>query len=308
MSPFYLILGVAVCTTILTRGKPLAESSDFAMSVPPGNLTIATATITPTLEPEKTCQLMRDVIARSLDENPNIRVFLFGETVLGWFSHPEGSAAYHRSIAETIPGPSSDTLSAAARDENVYICFGMTERDGEDIYNSQVLISPEGKILAVHRKFTIVNPFFSAGERKLTVVCIDGAKAAVLVCADVRNRELLRSIRRERVDVVLAGLTDGVTDTRLSRMIGTLFDAWTFTANRFGEEGKMKWNGMTTITDPWGRLAQANVYSECVLVQEVPLDRPNPAARSIRRTLVFLKGIGLAVSVMLRMVRKGLAG
>ena len=184
----------------------------------------------------------------------------------------------------------------------------MTEQDGEDIYNSQVLISPEGKILAVHRKFLIVNRFFSAGERKLTVADIDGAKAAVLVCADVRNRELLRSIRRERVDVVLAGLTDGATDARLSQMIGTFFDAWTFTANRFGEEGKMQWPGLTTITDPWGRLAQSSVHGECVLVQEVPLDRPDPAVRSIRRTLVFFKGIGLAVSMMLRMAWKALVG
>ena len=308
MNPFCLVLGVALCATVLTRGRPLAESSDFAMSVPPDNLTIATATITPALEPEKTCQLMSDVIARTLDENPNVRLFLFGETILGWFSSPEGSAAYHRLIAETIPGPSIDTLAAVARGKDVYICLGMTERDGEDIYNSQVLISPEGKILAVHRKLMVANPFFSAGDWKLTVADVDGAKVAVLVCADVRNRELLRSIRRERVDVVLAGLTDGATDARLSQMIGTFFDAWAFTANRFGSEGQMQWPGLTTITDPLGRLMQSNVHRQCVLVQEVPLDHLNPAARSIRRTLAFLKGMGLAVSMMLRMLWKSLVG
>ena len=342
MNPLYLILGVALCATILTSvarslapaqfaavpandtqvaatsddrracdalaGRAPSVIAEPAADSKPDSLTIATATITPALEPEKTCQLMRDVIARTLDEKPNVRLFLFGETVLGWFSHPEGSEAYHRSIAEAIPGPSSDMLAGLARDKSVYICFGMTEQDGENIYNSQVLISPEGKILAVHRKSMVVNAFFSAGERKLTVVDIDGAKAAVLVCADVRNRELLRGIRRERLDVVLAGLTDGATDTRLSQMIGTLFDAWAFTANRFGEEGKMKWHGMTSITDPWGRLVQSSVHSECVLVQEVPLDRPNPTARSIRRTLVFFKGIGLAVWMMLRVAWKGLVG
>lgn len=51
------------------------------------------------------------------------------------------------SLAETIPsGPSSEAWIACAARLNIYLVAGITERDGENLYNSAVIIGPEGFI------------------------------------------------------------------------------------------------------------------------------------------------------------------
>lgn len=267
-----------------------------------GALTIATVTMQPRLDPAWNRGHMEQVIEETLREHPRVRLFHFGETILGWFHNPDGTAAYMASIAETVPGPTTELLGGLAREHGVYVSFGLCERAGDRLHNAQVLLSPSGEIIAVHRKSWVCNPWFAPGEQKLATARVDGAKVALLVCADARSRPLVRALRREKVDVVLAALADRGTDLAVTRFIGTLFDAWAFTANRCGEEGPMKWGGLTTITDPWGRLVQASVGTECVLIQDVSLTPIPPAARAARRALVFVKGVGCVVALVARSV------
>lgn len=51
------------------------------------------------------------------------------------------------SLAETIPqGPSSEAWIACAARLNIYLVAGITEREDETLYNSAVIIGPEGLI------------------------------------------------------------------------------------------------------------------------------------------------------------------
>lgn len=275
---------------------------------PNSSITIASATITPSLEPSLTRVRMQEVIERTLDAYPEVRVMLFGEVILGWFGKKGETREYHESIAEPVPGPSTQFFADLARERGVYISFGLSERDGEAIYNTQVLVSPEGELIAKHRKFWVFNPAFTPGEQDLTLVEVDGAKLAILVCADVRSLGILRRIRRESVDIVLAALADYGTDVTLSEIIGTFFDAWAFTANRSGKEDAIEWHGMTTITDRWGRVVQASLEGECVLVQEVPLERSSSLARFARRMLTRFRTVGLILSMLARKTWASLVG
>ena len=251
------------------------------------HLKIAAATIRPSLEPSVTRERISDVIESTMAADPDVRLILFGEVILGWFGRKGKTREYHESIAEAIDGPSIRFIGDAARKHAVYVSFGLSERDGEAIYNTQVLLSPEGELIAAHRKFWVFNPAFTAGERTLTAVNIDGAKVALLICADVRSTRLLRAIRKEKVDVVLAGLADYGVDFTMSRIIGTFFDAWAITANRFGVEDSIEWHGLTTITDRWGRLVQSSLGRECVLVQSVPLDGGSTWTRAVRKAVSY---------------------
>ena len=59
---------------------------------------------------------------------------------LGW-THPSVLK-----LAEKIPGSVTfKRLAAAAKANNIYVCAGMVERDGELVFNSAVIIGPEGK-------------------------------------------------------------------------------------------------------------------------------------------------------------------
>lgn len=98
----------------------------------------------------------------------------------GW----TGPAA--RELAEPIPGRTSDRLAAAARAEAVYVAAGITERDGERVYNAAVLIGPDGEILLKHRKINeldIAHDVYSIGDR-LGVAHTPLGTFALNICAD----------------------------------------------------------------------------------------------------------------------------
>jgi N-carbamoylputrescine amidase len=59
-------------------------------------------------------------------------------------------------IAEPVPGPSTETISAAARDANAYVLFPLYEKaqDGE-LYNTSVFIDPNGELVGMYRKIQI---------------------------------------------------------------------------------------------------------------------------------------------------------
>jgi predicted amidohydrolase len=65
-----------------------------------------------------------------------------------------GACPGHRELAETVPGPSSEHIAMLAKKFDMYVVFGMSERDpGEPsvLYNSAVVVGPEG-ILGTYRK------------------------------------------------------------------------------------------------------------------------------------------------------------
>ena len=65
---------------------------------------------------------------------------------LGWTSHSA------RDLAQDLPGAYGNTLCAAARRHGLVVAAGLTERDGDRLYNSALLIDADGRIAARHRK------------------------------------------------------------------------------------------------------------------------------------------------------------
>jgi predicted amidohydrolase len=275
-------------------------------AVPNRFLSLATVAMTPDLDPEVSRERLGTFVRRIKSEHSDVRLILFGETILGWFYKKGETAAYHERIAEPIPGPSTEFAASLAREHDVYVSFGLTEtRDGK-LHNAQVLIDPNGEIAAVHRKFWIRNQAFTPGERRLATAEIDGAKAAILICADARSLWLLRAIRRARADVVLASLADYGTNLRLSEAMGTFFDAWTVAANRYGEEPPLTWHGLITITDRLGRLRAHGIEKEQYLYRKIPIAHSGPVRRTVRRGFVGGKLMVLIVTLLCGMVAKKL--
>jgi predicted amidohydrolase len=60
--------------------------------------------------------------------------------------------AYTRQTAETIPGLSTSNVVAKAKGLNLFVVFGMTEKDGAGLlYNANVFLGPDG-VIGKHRK------------------------------------------------------------------------------------------------------------------------------------------------------------
>jgi predicted amidohydrolase len=265
-------------------------------------LAVATVAMTPDLDPQISRDRMKQIIERTKRDHPDVRLILFGETILGWFYKKGETLEYHQSIAETVPGPSTAYFADLAKKHDAYISFGFTETADGKLFNSQVLLSPDGEVLAKHRKFIIRNKVFTAGAKTLTTAQIDGIDVAIATCADVRSLWLRRQIRRSRVDIVLASLADYETNHRLFHLMGVLYDSWILVANRYGEENSRMWHGLITITDPWARLHASGIGKEQVLVHRIRVSKPTGGGRFIRRVLVGFKTAGLATVLMVQMI------
>lgn len=61
------------------------------------------------------------------------------------------SRAEAASVAETVPGPSVDALVAQAQASSAYAVVGLVESDGAALYDTLVLVGPEG-LVGKHRK------------------------------------------------------------------------------------------------------------------------------------------------------------
>ncbi len=129
---------------------------------------------------------------------------LLPETMdLGWL-HPSA-----RQEAEPIPdGWPCRQLAAAARQHKVYVCSGLTERDGEHVYNSAILLDPRGRLLIRHRKLnelTCGHACYDQGDR-LNVVHTELGTIGLMICADgfAPGEVLARGLCYMGADVILS--------------------------------------------------------------------------------------------------------
>ena len=146
---------------------------------------------------ERALRMIRDAGAQSCD------VVVLPECLDTGWTHPTA-----RELAEPIPGPHSEALADAAREAGIHVVAGITERDGDRIYNAAVLISPAGDILLKHRKINeldIARDLYSTGDR-LGVARTPLGTIGVDICADnfPDSLHLARSLASMGAQVLLS--------------------------------------------------------------------------------------------------------
>ncbi len=122
---------------------------------------------------------------------------------LGW-THPSA-----RELADSVPGGiACARICRAARENNVFICCGLVERDGSHVYNSAVILDNKGKVLIKHRKLNeldIAHDVYDQGDR-LNVCNTPWGTFGLLICADANAKDhmLTRSLCYMGADVILS--------------------------------------------------------------------------------------------------------
>lgn len=134
----------------------------------------------------------------------NARVAVLPECMdLGW-THP--GSLYN---ATAIPdGVVFQTLSSLAKELNMFICSGLTEKDKGKIYNSAVLIDNNGDLLLKHRKINeldIGKPYYALGDR-INVIDTELGRIGIMICADaiVEDRSITTALARMGTDIILS--------------------------------------------------------------------------------------------------------
>ncbi|MBN1835993.1 MAG: carbon-nitrogen hydrolase family protein [Spirochaetales bacterium] len=206
---------------------------------------------------------MEAMIDLIVADHPEVDLIVFGETILGWYHDPADPQGYQWDLAEPIPGPAVAQIAVRAASYNIYIAFGMGELDGGKLYNTQVLLAPDGTVQAKHRKVHLIDTDEAGGFTpavrsaadpfSLTITDIDGIRAAMLICADVSDYWLATQINERGVDLIvhsLASFEPAFTIDAVSRQ----FNAWAIFANRCGREADTDYAGNCYIADPAGTI------------------------------------------------------
>jgi len=113
------------------------------------------------------------------------------------------------SEAEAVPdGLTCKFLSEQARKHQLYICSGLIEKAGNKVYNSAVIINPQGELILLHRKINeldIGHPYYALGDR-LNVCETEFGTLGLIICADANTKgsELTRSLGYMGADVILS--------------------------------------------------------------------------------------------------------
>lgn len=146
---------------------------------PPFRIAMAQMRVTPG-DVKANVARARDFIRRAADGGAQV-VVLPEALDCGW-THPSA-----RELASPIPGgPTYFKIAILALELGVYVCFGMTERRGERVYNAAVLVSPTGDLLLHHRKLNeldIAHDLYDQGNH-LGTARTPLATFGLMVCAD----------------------------------------------------------------------------------------------------------------------------
>jgi predicted amidohydrolase len=106
---------------------------------------------------------------------------------------------YHFSKTMTwlkLDGPEVQVLRDKAAEKKVYVSAGLAEQDAAGkTWNSQIVLSPQGKILGAHHKIwlTAEKGFAEAGDDH-QVFEVKGVKLGIATCADGTDRKNLEAL------------------------------------------------------------------------------------------------------------------
>ncbi|MEM4211513.1 MAG: carbon-nitrogen hydrolase family protein [Nitrososphaerota archaeon] len=172
-------------------------------------------------------------------------------------------------ISEPVPGPTSDKLCIFAQEVGAYVYAGLVERveEAREIFDSSVLISPSGKLIAKYRKIHLAGEYekeiFSPGKEVVTA-STDIGRLGLMICYDVVFPELSRSLALLGSDIILHcsawysipremdwGARHYKTLLNARAMENTVFIV---SSNRVGTEGKFSFVGHSCIASPWGEI------------------------------------------------------
>ncbi len=179
----------------------------------------------------------------------------------------------------------------AARKHRVWLIPGsMFEKTPEGlIYNTSVVINPEGVIVTSYRKMFPFRPYEIEVEAG-TEFCIfdvpDVGRFGLSICYDMWFPETTRQLTAQGVEVllhpVLTGTTDREAELSIARATAAQFQCYIIDVNGLGAGG----NGRSCVIDPSSTVLHQSAGQEDMFPIEIDLDQ----VRRQRET--GMKGLG----------------
>jgi len=168
-------------------------------------------------------------------------------------------------LAEPIPGPTTEAFSRLAASLGVVIVLNLFEREGERAFDSSPVIDADGKLLGVTRMLHIAEMphfheqgYYTPGDRGMPVYGTAAGRVGVAICYDRHYPEVMRALGLAGAELVVtpqAGALDEWPEGLYeAEMRVAAFQNGYFTAlvNRVGREGEIEFAGESFVCDPAG--------------------------------------------------------
>jgi N-carbamoylputrescine amidase len=211
-------------------------------------------------------------------------------------------------LAEPIPGPSSEALSAAAAAHKVVVVGSLFERRTEGIYhNTAVVLDADGRLAGRYRKMHIPDDphyyekfYFTPGDLDFTAHRTAHATIGALVCWDQWFPEAARLVALAGAQIVFYPTAIGWERGEVETVRRRQLQAWEtvqrghaiangmFVAvvNRVGTEDSLEFWGNSFVADPFGEvIARAGASAEEILIADCDLS----LIEETRRNWPFLR-------------------
>lgn len=148
-----------------------------------------------------------------------------------------------------------EMLRAHSQKKHQYLVSGFHEKEGDVLFNTSLLFSPDGSIGKYRKIHLFMNEkmIFQRGNLGLPVFKMDGYTLAMLICFDYLFPEIWRIVGLKGADVV-AHPSNLVTYNafKVVPAQAAINRFFIFTANRIGTEGDISFSGRSFAVNPLG--------------------------------------------------------
>jgi predicted amidohydrolase len=166
---------------------------------PPRKVRLASVHYKPTgKSPRRNCEEYAPLVAEAARQNADLVVL--GETV----PYVNVNKKPHE-VAEAIPGATTKYFGELAANHKVHIVLSVYERDRHLVYNTAVLIGPDGKLIGKYRKVCLPHAEVENGVapgNDYPVFDTSFGKVGLMVCYDGFFPEVARELSNRGAEVI----------------------------------------------------------------------------------------------------------
>ncbi len=183
-------------------------------------------------------------------------------------------------------------LREAAQQQNIAIVAGVSEREGESVYNSAAVIDSDGELADSYRKLHLFSPlpadeprFFAPGDAR-GAVYLNGWRVGIAICYDLRFPESFRDLSSDPADLlIVCSAWPAVRAAHWKTLLAARAienQAYVVAANRVGTDAGLTFAGSSLIASPTGEmLAQADDCAETLIHADISRDALRRARAAI---------------------------
>lgn len=190
-------------------------------------------------------------------------------------------------LAESVPGPTTEAFSSAARRTGTVAVLNLFELDAGRTYDTSPIIDADGRLLGKTRMVHVPDydcfherGYYTPGDLGAPVFETACGKVGVAICYDRHYPEYMRTLALAGAEVVVVPQAgekgewpEGLFEAEM-RVAAFQNGYYTALCNRVGQEERLEFAGESFVCDPEGRvIARAGRGTEETVLCDLDLSR-----------------------------------